>query len=372
MGQHQSQTEPGTPRRWGDVRGERVFRLALQSNTGELCEVSNYGASLLRFFAKDGHNFVLGYETLDDYLSDPFYLGSTVGRVANRIAGAGFEWGNKRVELPKNDGPHHLHGGFEGFSSRVWKLDGCSSRLARFSLRSRDGDEGYPGTIDVAVTYALEDHALSITMEALAQDDTLVNLAHHSYFNLEDDGDVLDHRLTLACSSFTPGAPQIPDGTVREVTGHPLDFRTARSLGERLPPAGSRDGSNDPGGYDHNLLVDGSGGYTAASSEETTVRQVAHLHAPRSGRSFTLWSNQPCVQLYTGNFLDGKRRGLRGTLEKHAGFCLETQAPPNAINVPTWRPMVVVPRGTRYHHKMAIELGRARRETPLFSATPSG
>jgi aldose 1-epimerase len=220
-----------------------------------------------------------------------------------------------------------------------------------FHLHSPDGDEGYPGALDVSVTYELKDHALLVTMEGFAHDDSLINLAHHSYFNLEDDGDVLGHRLTLACSTFTPGMP--PDGIVREVAGTAFDFRVARSIGEGIPPG---NGAESAGGYDHNFMIDGSETYRPASSADAACRHVATIEAPRSGRVLTLSSNQPAVQLYTGNFLDGKRRGVRGSLEKHGGLCLETQAPPNAINVPAWRPLVSLPRGARYRHEMIYAL----------------
>lgn len=338
---------------WGTLAGQEVHRILLGSAAGERCEVSSFGASLLRFWARDGHNLVLGYETLDEYVTDPHYIGMTVGRVANRIAGAAFELGGRRVRLGANDGAHHHHGGSEGFSKRLWETDLSRPGAVRFHLHSPDGDGGYPGALDVSVTYELRDHALFVTMEGFAHDDTLVNLAHHPYFNLEDDGDVLDHRLTLSCSTFTPGEPKVPNGTILDVSGTPFDFRVAHRVGERLPGG---DGAGSPGGYDHNLMIDGSGAYSAASSAEAVTRHVATVEAPRSGRVMTISSNQPCVQLYTGNFLDGRTRGVRGPLEKHAGLCLETQAPPNSINVPAWRRMVLLPRGGRYRHEMIYAL----------------
>jgi aldose 1-epimerase len=340
-----------TVKQWGTLGGQEAQRILLESPTGERCEVSNLGASLLRFWARDGHNLVLGYETLDEYVSDPHYIGMTVGRVANRIAEAKFELGGRHFRLGANDGAHHLHGGPEGFSTRLWATDLTRPGAVRFHLHSPDEDGGYPGALDVSVTYELKDHALLVTMEGFAHDDSLINLAHHSYFNLEDDGDVLGHRLTLACSTFTPGMP--PDGTVREVAGTAFDFRAARSIGEGIQRA---DGAGSPGGYDHNFLIDGSEAYSPASSADAPRRHVATLEAPRSGRVMKLFSNQPGVQLYTGNFLDGTRRGVRGILEKHGGLCLETQAPPNAINVPALRPMVSLPRGARYRHEMICAL----------------
>ncbi len=338
-------------RPWGELRGQTAQRILMEGPTGERCEVSNFGASLLRFWGRDGHNLVLGYETLDEYVSDPYYLGRTVGRIANRIAGAEFDFGGRSVRLSENDGLHHLHGGPEGYSGRLWATDLSRPGVVKFYLHSPDGDAGYPGALDVSVTYELKEHSLCVTMEGFAHDDTLVNLAHHSYFNLEDEGDVRGHRLTLSCSTFTPGMP--PEGVVSEVQDTAFDFRTAHGIDERLPAG---DGGRSPGGYDHNFMVDGSEAYTAASSAEIALRHVATVEAPRSGRVMKLFSNQPSLQLYTGNFLDGTRRGVRGTLEKHGGLCLETQAPPNAINVPAWRPMVSLPRGARYRHEMIYAL----------------
>ncbi len=341
---------------WGTLGGQTVERILLESPTGESCEVSSFGASLLRFWAKGGHNLVLGYETLEEYVSCPHYIGVTVGRVANRIAQGEFELGGRRVLLRKNDGADHHHGGPEGFSQRIWATDLSRPGAVAFRLHSPDGDGGYPGALDVSVTYELKDHALFVTMEGLAQDDTLIILAHHPYFNLEDAGDVLDHRLTLSCSAFTPGAPRAPNGRVHTVTDTALDFRTPHRIGARLPLSDRGDGAGVPGGYDHNLMVDGGETYSAASSAAAACRHVATVEAPRSGRVMKVFSNQPCVQLYTGNFLDGTRRGVRGVLEKHAGLCLETQAPPNAVNVPAWRPMVLLASGARYRHEMIYVL----------------
>jgi aldose 1-epimerase len=335
---------------WGELGGQTALRILLESEAGVRCEVSNFGASLLRFWARDGHNLVLGYDTLEEYVSCPYYLGVTVGRVANRIANAKLELGGRRIELPANDGAHHLHGGPEGLSTRVWSTDLSRPGAVRFHLHSPDGDGGHPGALDASVTYELKDQTLALTMEGFAHDDTLINLAQHSYFNLEDDGDILEHRLTLSCSRFTPGMP--PSGIIREVEGTAFDFRAPHSIGERLPP---QEGAS-PCGYDHNLMIDGGDAYEAAASAQMPTRHVATLEAPRSGRAMQLFSNQPCVQLYTGNFLDGTRRGVRGTLARHAGLCLETQAPPNAINVPAWRRMVLLPRGASYRHVMLYAL----------------
>lgn len=358
-------------------------RFLLTSPEGQTCEVTNFGARLLSFRGRDGHNVVLSYETLDEYLTDPAYLGAVVGRVANRIFNARFSFQGRECLLPANDGPHHHHGGPGGFSFRFFESDLSKPGAVVFRLHSPDGDGGYPGALDVCVTYEFQEGALSVTMEATSPQTTVLNLAHHPYFNLEhceqdsnlegcgvnshledceqdsnleggkDIPTVLEHRLTLACASCTPGAPKVPDGAVKDVSGTALDFLTPRLIGERLPPP---DSTGEPAGYDHNFFAPEGESYTAERSAEHPCRKIATLEAPRSGRKLLLFSNQPCVQVYSANYFDGTRRGTRGPLQRHAGLCLETQAPPNAINVPAWRPMVILPAGKSYRHQVLYRL----------------
>lgn len=370
--------EAGATERWGEFDGRAVVRVLLESSTGASALVSNYGASLLALCDRSGANVVLGYDTLEEYVSDPHYLGVTVGRVANRIARGTFEFAGQRVQLPLNDPPDHHHGGTPGFGKRVWAMGDVSARAVTFRLHSPDGDSGYPGALDASVTYALDGDSLTVTMEADARGDTLVNLVNHAYFNLEESGDVLDHELELAASYYTPATDRVPDGTVLPVSATALDFRTRTRIGARLPrPSpggappgydhdslpegaeeyGARSSAGELPGYDHGFLLDGAESYTAASSVDAPLRYVGTVRAPRSGRTLSIASNQPAVQLYTANFFDGRGRSSRGPLERHLGLCLETQALPNAINVPAWRPMVLLPRGARYRHVVVYTLG---------------
>ncbi len=316
--------------------------------------MSSYGASLLEFRDTSGANVVLGFDTLDEYVSDVHYLGVTVGRVANRIARGAFEFGGRNVQLPLNDPPDHHHGGSPGFSKRIWDMGDLSARAVTFRLHSPDGDGDYPGALDASVTYALDGYSLTVTMEARAHDDTLVNLVNHAYFNLEDAGDVLDHELHIASSSYTPVTARVPDGTLLPVEDTALDFRTMTRIGARLPASTN---AGAPPGYDHNFSLEGAEEYSAAASAGALVRPVATVRAPRSGRVLEIAANQPAVQLYTANFFDGRGACSRGPLVRHLGFCLETQAPPNAINVPAWRRMVLLPRSASYRHVVSYTLG---------------
>jgi len=336
------------------VYGAEVGRFSLSVPSGLRVELSNFGASLLGLWVPDhqgrAENIALGYDTLQEYVDDPFFIGATVGRVANRIAGGRFTLDEREFQLECNNGEHHLHGGSDGWSKRVWEaqaglVDGVPTVV--FSRVSPDGESGYPGRVDASVTYQLLDEGLRILMSGESDANTLLNLAHHSYFNLRGEGEVLDHELRLACARYTPGAPDVPDGSVAEVAGSPLDFRTQKRLGHELPQSATA-----PPGFDHNLLIDASGDSLAAENfGPNDLRAVAFVHEPVSGRTMELFSNQPAVQLYTGNYLDG-RQTSRGELRQYGGFCLETQAVPNAVAIDAFRDQVLLSPGKVYHHEM--------------------
>jgi aldose 1-epimerase len=210
---------------------------------------------------------------------------------------------------------------------------------------SPDGDEGYPGRVEAATIYTLRDaNELVITMRATTDQPTILNIVHHSYFNLDPspDADVRDHVLQLFASSWTPGMP--PDGRVEAVMGTPFDFREPKTIGRDLLAAGSPGGGGAPG-YDGNWIVDGPA---------NELRPVARLSHPASGRVMTLAANQPGVQLYSGVFLDGTTEGKGRRHIQYGGVCLETQAIPNAINVPAWRDQVILRPGTMYRHEMVL------------------
>lgn len=344
---------------FGEHEGLAVGRFRLSASNGLSCEVTNFGASLLSLDVPgaDGlaANIVLGYESLEEYLTDPFFMGATVGRVANRIAEGKFQLGGKNFQLERNDGDHHLHGGADGWFKRIWTASyGVQEGdpTVKFTRVSPDGESGYPGRVETSVTYQLLSNGLRIGMRATSDAETLVNMAHHSYFNLRGHGSVLDHRLRLNCSQFTPGAPDVPDGHVAAVGGTPFDFRNERRLGEELPQ-----GTGVPSGYDHNFLVDRGTPHKndlAFGTLEEGMSPVAQVSCPESGRVMRLSSNQPCVQLYTGNHLDGRRGSDGRSLIAHGAFCLETQAAPNAIRCENFGYQVILSPGQVYRHEMCL------------------
>jgi len=335
---------------FGTTDGQGVELFTLTNKNGASVSVMTYGAAITALRVPDRSgvmaDIVLGFDDLAGYLKDNPFFGVIVGRVANRIRDGKCSIAGKDYRLPVNDPPHHLHGGPRGWDKLVWQAEvreapeGPSLRLHR---RSPDGEAGYPGTVEAEVIYMLAEAAnhLSIAMRATADATTLVNMAQHSYFNLggEGEGTILDHELTLPASAYTPGDPMVPTGEVRAVEGTPFDFRAPKPVGRDLKATGG-----NPVGYDHNFVVDGAPG---------ALRLVARVKDPRSGRVMTLEADQPGVQLYTGNFLNGTVVGKRGRpYEQHTGFCLETQRFPNAVNVPAWRDQVVLQPGQVYAHHM--------------------
>jgi len=292
---------------------------------------------------------VLGYDRMDDYVRATPYFGATVGRVANRIKNAVFELEGQRYELAANNGPHNLHGGARGWDKVIWEAEPRetpSGPEIHFNYTSRDGEEGFPGTVQARVAYALtHENELVVTMEATTDRVTLVNMAHHGYWNLggHDSGSVRDHELTLYADYYTPsaavpGGDPVPDGAVEPVRGTPFDFTLEKPIGRDLEAAGGQ-----PVGFDHNWIVNG---------EANTLRPAARVRHPKSGRVLTLEADQPGIQFYSGKFLDGSLRGKGASFPQYAGFCLETQKFPNAINVPAWKDQVILRPGQLYRHVM--------------------
>ena len=334
---------------WGAVDGKAVSLFTLTSANGLVARITNFGGIVVALLVPDRTgslgDVVLGLDTLEAYVRSPLYFGATVGRVGNRIAGATFELDGKTYTLAANHAPNHLHGGAKGWDKAVWSAEafetptGPSLRLAH---ESPDGDEGYPGAVRATTRYTLtNDNALAIEMTATTERTTIVNMVHHSYFNLDTDAasDVLEHELQVFAQAWTPGMP--PEGEVLPVAGTPFDFTRTKAIGRDLRTAGSP-GAEASNGYDSNWIVDGS---------PDVLRPVARLRDPRSGRIMTLAANQPGVQFYSGVFLDGTSHGKGRTHGRYSGLCLETQAIPNAINVPAWRDQVILTPGTAYRHE---------------------
>ncbi|MGK4009127.1 aldose epimerase family protein [Sorangium sp. So ce1036] len=332
----------------GKIESKDVDIYTLTNANGLVLKVMTYGAIITELHVPDRTgklaDVVVGFEDLDGYLSGNQFFGATVGRVANRIHNAKFKLEGKEYTLTANDEPHHLHGGARGWDKVVWSAeaaetpDGPSIRL---TYVSRDGEEGYPGTVTAKTVYTLTNRdELRVEMEAVTDKATLVNMAHHSYWNLggHGSGTILDHELTLYADSYTPGDPLVPTGVMTPVEGTPFDFTQPKSIGRDLKAVGG-----DPVGYDHNFIVRG---------DPAALRPVARLKDPKSGRVMMLEADQPGVQFYTGNFMNGSRRGKGATYVQHAALCLESQKFPNAINVPAWQKQAILEPGQVYKHTM--------------------
>lgn len=315
--------------------GRNVESVELANAKGMSVRILTLGATVQQLLVPDrkGHasDVVLGYATAQQYLDQPRYFGSTVGRYANRIAAGKFTLDGKQYQLETNDGPNHLHGGKRGFDKVLWSIESVSAGApARVVLtyKSVDGEGGYPGTLQVTATYSLSDrNELSIEYRATTDRPTIVNITNHSYFNLAGEaasGDVLGHRLTLFASQYTPvNETLIPTGERRSVAGTPFDFRQPHAIGARI-----RDGADQQlrigRGYDHNYIVDGESG---------KLRLAARVEEPQSGRVMELLASAPGVQFYSGNFLDATSVGKsRRVYRQGDGFCLEPQVFPDSPN----------------------------------------
>jgi aldose 1-epimerase len=330
---------------WGRTAdGQPVSLVTLSNRHGMVVKITSYGAIITELHVPDRQgqvtNVVLGFDNLDRYLQGHPALGATIGRVANRIAGARFTLDGKEYPLAANIGPHHIHGGRVGFHQRAWQtrpLPPQADRAAvEFSYLSVDGEEGYPGNLEVKVTFTLtDDSELRIDYEAETDQPTPVNLTNHSYFNLAGHGDVLGHQLEIAADRYTPSdRALIPTGEIAPVAGTPLDFTTPKTIGARIDQLRPH-----PNGYDHNYVLNSGGGELAFA---------ARAVEPDSGRVLEAWTTEPGVQLFTANGFDGRIVGTGGVVyPRHAGFCLETQHFPDAINQPQF-PSVVLRPGTTF------------------------
>lgn len=323
--------------------GEPVERITLTQ--GKLsCTILTLGATLQSLVVpdRDGNpvDVVLGYETLEEYLTQDGYLGAVVGRYANRIAKGRFTLEGKEYTLAVNNGPNHLHGGLVGFSYLVWTVEELSEDRLTLSLTSPDGQEGYPGNLTVRVTYLLTENALELQYFAQADRATPCNLTNHSYFNLagQDGGAVLEQEVALRAAYYTPTDPtSIPTGEIVPVEGTPMDLRQSTPIGAHIDDP--FDQLTQAKGYDHNYVVDGEPG---------AMRPFARCASHKTGIVLLGETTMPGVQFYTANFLQEGRRGKRGAVygPRHA-FCLETQFYPDSPNRPEF-PSAVLEPGRAY------------------------
>jgi aldose 1-epimerase len=337
-----------TSQSWGKTpEGTEVNLYTLTNANGVEARITNYGAIIVSLKVPDRKgalaDVVLGFDTLDPYLKENPHFGAVVGRYGNRIAKGHFSLDGHDYTLAINNGANSLHGGVKGFDKQLWtgktmeSKDGPSVQL---TYVSKDGEEGYPGTLTSIVTYTLTDaNELRIHYQATTDKPTVLNLTNHSYFNLAGagNGDILGHQLALDADKFTPvDSGLIPTGELRAVAGTPFDFRKPTAIGARIGQ--DEEQLKMGGGYDHNFVLNGKAG---------VLRQAARVTEPQSGRVMQVLTTEPGVQFYTGNFLDGTITGKGGKVyNKRFGFCLETQHYPDSPNQPSFPSTVLRPGST--------------------------
>ncbi len=339
--------------------GQSVELYTLTNRNGMQVAITNYGGKVVKLLVPDRQgkmaDVALGFDDLKGYLGNDPFFGTLVGRYANRIGNARFKLDGVEYKLEANDGRNSLHGGSHGFDKKVWKakeLPGAEPGLELTCL-SKDGEESYPGNLSATVVYTLTNkNALRIDYKATTDKDTVVNLTNHSYFNLagQGNGDILGTELTINADRFTPAdSTLIPTGELRKVEGTPLDFR-------QLTPIGARINADDEQmkfgkGYDHNFVLNRKG---------PGLVLAARAIDPRSGREMDVYTTQPGVQFYTGNFLDGSVKGKGGVAyAKRSGFCLETQHFPDSPNKPNF-PSAELKPGQTYHEITVFKFSVAK------------
>jgi len=333
--------------------GYETKLFTLTNSNGVSVGLSNYGATLVSFICPDRHgndsDIVLGFDSVEGYENSGAYIGASVGRFANRIAGAKFSLNGREYTLDANGGVNHLHGGAAGFDKRIWHADilDTPAPAIRFSLFSPDGDQGYPGNLTIHITYTLDDsNALTIKVNAGSDADTPISITNHSYFNLAGSGSILDHWLTVLSDRYTPqDEHQVPTGEYASVVNTPLDFTTARQIGERIDD--EHEQIKRGSGYDHNFMT--------AAVDSQKVELAAILEDRQSGRTLKVSTDAPGLQLYSANFLDGATGKNVEHLSRHA-VCLEPQHVPDAPNKPSF-PSSILKQGERYRHTMVFEVG---------------
>ena len=346
--------------------GDSVGLYRLTNGTGMTMHVTNYGGTILSLQVpgRDGsEDVVLGFDSLDHYTSEEYvatntYFGALIGRYSNRIEEAQFTLDGQTFTLEANDGPNHLHGGEEGFDKVVWQAEPFEEEAAVglvLSHTSPAGHGGFPGRLDVEVTYRVtDDNELVVDYRATTTEATPVNLTQHSYFNLkgEGEGTVLDHELRINAEAFIPvDSTLIPTGEVRPVTDTPFDFRKSRPIGQRIDVENRQ--LEIAEGYDHNFVL--------SRQDRDSLHLAARVYEPESGRELQVRTTEPGLQFYSGNFLDGSLTGKSGaSYQEHAGFALETQHFPNSPNEPGF-PSTILRPGEIYTSRTIYQFSFCRR-----------
>ncbi|MGV3614054.1 MAG: aldose epimerase family protein [Fimbriimonas sp.] len=305
------------------ANGEAVDLYTITNTRASRVKIITYGAIVTELWVPDRRrnhgDVVLGFDTLAPYETESPYFGAIIGRVGNRIANGKFTLDGTEYSLPINNGPNSLHGGLTGYDKRIWRAEALGTGSVRLTLQDPDGAEGYPGNVNVEIVYTLtNDDVLRIEYTATTDKPTPINLTNHTYFNLKDAGrnDALGHVVQIEADEYTPvDETLIPTGEIASVAGTPIDFTSPKPLGQDLAAMG---------GYDHNLVLRGKDG---------SLARAATIAEPETGRRIEVWTTEPGMQFYSGNFLDGAVRGKRGTVYgRHHAFCLETQHYPDSVN----------------------------------------
>jgi aldose 1-epimerase len=327
--------------------GQSVELFTLTSPGGASVDLLNYGATIARVMVPDINgklgDVTLGFDDIAGWQSkDNPYFGATIGRVANRIANGSYKIDGREYHCAKNNGPNSLHGGLVGYDKRIWsarEVSATDGQAVQFTLTDPDGTEGFPGTVQITVTYTFTtDNSLRIEYTATTDKTTPMNLTNHCYWNLKDAGatGIHGHILKLHANHYTPvNAQLIPTGQIAPVKGTPIDFTTAKPIGQDLKAMGG-----DPAGYDHNLVLNSTTGALAKAAE---------VYESTTGRVLEIWTTERGMQFYTSNFLTGNFKGKSGICyPQHAAFCFETQAFPDAVNQPNF-PSCLLKPGQKYH-----------------------
>lgn len=333
--------------------GDTIELYTLTNKNGVELKVISYGGRItsLKVPDRDGNleDVVLGFDTAEDYLEENPFFGALIGRYGNRIAKGKFSLDGQEYTLAQNNGENHLHGGEKGFDKVMWSIEEIpASNALKMKYTSEDGEEGYPGRVDVAVTYTLnDDNSLDVEYEATTNKKTVINLTQHTYFNLAGDFSqkILDHQVKINADKFLPiDDASIPTGEIREVAGTPFDFREPKPLGENINEDNEQIKRGK--GYDHNWVLNDQG---------SGLRFAASAFHPESGRVLEVYTTEPGMQLYTGNFLDGTlpTQGGDGNYERRTGFCFETQHYPDSPNREEF-PSVVLEPGEKYSSRTSF------------------
>lgn len=336
---------------FGEINGRQIGLYTLK-NDGVSLSATNYGCAIQSLSVKgrkgQARDVVLGFDTLDGYVHQAYYFGTVIGRCCNRIRGAAFDLNGHRYELSANEGRHHLHGGVQGFHDIPWETITASERMVHFRYMSPDGEEGYPGNLEADVIYRLTpNNQLSIEYTAASDADTIVNMTNHSYFNLNghDNGSIEDHELQIFADRYTEIDEEcIPTGVIAPVDGTPLDFREPMRIADRLDSRHEQMGFGS--GYNHNYML---------KNECGDLSEAVTLVSPKTGIRMKVFTTEPGLQLYTGQYLKGDIKGKNGyPYGRYAGLCLETQGFPNAVQNDSF-PSVILKKDMMYKSKTVLQ-----------------